>query len=188
MSAARGACVPKKLPSTNSLLHNRDEALTRPVDAAKESAEVPGDRKQHNGQRFEGKAKEAQLLVLRTSGTPVNQPDDRGQRTRSNAEDEVEEQRALQALPFELPLPGKQPGDRGWDTGYGSDQKITVGRCSQALSFRPMGHEVKGNSRYEQRNRKMNQHNMLRVLCGQCGFQVERVHRFLRSARIARPY
>ena len=89
----------------------------------------------------------------------------------------MKEQRALQTLPLELPLPGEEPGNHRGDAGHGSNQKIEIGRCGQALLFGPMRNEVKSSASNEQRNRKMDNDRVLSVSSEESRLQIEGIRR-----------
>src|SRR5229473_5224708 len=82
---------------------------------------------------------------------------------------------AFQFLPLKFPLPRENSGDYhryGCDRG---DEQVVVGRRSQQTLLLPLPKEIKENADDKQRDREVDQHDMLRMLRQEYCFYVERM-------------
>src|SRR5450631_4286450 len=103
---------------------------------------------------------------------PPHQPD---RRSRDAREHQVYQQNALQFLPLELELPRENSRGQDRKSRDRRGQQVVVDGVSQAALFRPLSEQVKRHCHNEQRDWKMNQHDMLRVLRQKYCLEVERI-------------
>jgi hypothetical protein len=82
---------------------------------------------------------------------------------------------AFQFLALEFPLPRENPGD---NHGYGCDRRdeqVVVGSRSQQALLIPLRKEIKEDADDKQRDREVNQHDVLRMLRENHSFYVKRM-------------
>src|SRR5713226_2792898 len=196
MSAVRGAAVPRKpascIPAPQSspgrswkvrgrqsnfrsetaLLHLPDD-LAGHIHTAEESAEVPCQGHKRNPDGFDGQAITGQFPSKLAVCSHVDEPNYPDQQARSTAKYKMQQEDALEPLPFQLPLPGEHSGNQHRHRDHRRSQKIAVSCRSQNLPLRPLRQEIKRHARNKQGDRKMNQHHVLRVFGQQRRFDVE---------------
>jgi hypothetical protein len=78
-----------------------------------------------------------------------------------------------QFLPLELPLPGENSGDYYWYGCDRRDEQVVVGRHSQQVLLLPLRKEIKEDACDKQRDREVDQHDVLRMLREKYRFYVE---------------
>lgn len=88
----------------------------------------------------------------------------------------MQEQDALKLLAFQLELPGQDARGDNWQGADSCAEKVVIGDGAQARALRILRKKVKNYSGDEQRNRKMNERDVLRVLCEQNRFWIEGIH------------
>ena len=76
---------------------------------------------------------------------------------------EVQQQRSFQFLAFKLPLPSQDSAGKHRYHEGGSSEDIEIPCCCQSRPFCPASREIESDSGDEERNRKMNQDDMLRM-------------------------
>src|ERR1700752_4126582 len=82
---------------------------------------------------------------------------------------------AFKLLAFEFPLPRDNPRGQYRYSGERCDGKIAVSRCGKQTPLGPLRKKIKHDADDEQRDREVNQHDMLRVFGEKYGLDVERV-------------
>jgi hypothetical protein len=106
---------------------------------------------------------------------PPHEPD---HRARYPPKNQVQQQDALQFLAFELKLPCQDARDDDWERHNGRTKQVVVSRIPHSAPLRPEGTQVERDCRNEQRNRKMNQHNVLGVLGEYRRLEIKWIQRF----------
>ena len=96
------------------------------------------------------------------------------------SQNEVNQQQSFQLLSRQLPLPGSNASrERGQNKNRRCD-KVKIGRCRQHRfplnAFCPARRKIESDARQKQRNRKVNQDDMLRVFRQQRRFEIEGIH------------
>src|SRR5215469_9532278 len=158
--------------------------LSRSVHSAEKSAQVSCECDDNHGHGFDRKAVSRQDLFSFPSGFHEDEPHHTDQDARYASHHQMQQKDALQSLTFEFPLPRENSG--GY-YGYGCDRRdkqVVVGRQSQQALLLPLRKEIKEDADDKQRDREVDQHDVLRMLCEKYRFYVERMQgRSLLTAR-----
>jgi hypothetical protein len=87
----------------------------------------------------------------------------------------MHQENAFQFLPLELPLPRENSGDYHGYGGDRCDEQVVVGCRSQQALLLPLRKEIKEGADDKQRDREVNQYDVLRMLRQEYCFYVERM-------------
>ena len=86
----------------------------------------------------------------------------------------MQQEDAFKALAFELPLPRDDSCGQYRYSGERCDEEIAVSRCGQQVALGPSCKKIKHDVDDKERDREMNQHDVLRVLGEKYGLDVQR--------------
>ena len=114
---------------------------------------------------------------------PPHCPDHDGRETR---EDDVLQEDALDFLSLELEVPRENAGNEHGESRKRSPNEVVVGRVCQAATLRPLRDQIECDRGKEERDGKVDENDMLRVLCKEYGLNVEGMHggpAFVKSSR-----
>src|ERR1700674_2860487 len=98
----------------------------------------------------------------------------------------MQQKDALQFLAIKLELPREDTRGQNWNRGNRRRQQVVVGCIRQATYFRPLRDKVESHCCDEQRDGKVDEHDMLCVLRQECGLEIERIYHSLPLLRFAR--
>jgi hypothetical protein len=148
---------------------------------------VPSQRDHSNGEKFDRQTVAGQRFCP-PPGAEMEPPDEPDHRARYPRKNQVQQQDALQFLAFELKLPCQDARDDDWERRNGRPKQVVVSRIPQSAPLRPESTQVERDRRNEQRNRKMNQHDVLGVLGEYRRLEIKWIQRFTpRCATALRP-
>ena len=133
------------------------------IHAAEKASKVARDHNQRDGNSLERPAECGKWLVRPAASCEVHAPDCQHQHQGSATGEQMKEKNSLQPPAFEIPLPGQQSGGGSWQSTERCEGEIVVGRDRKILAPGPGGCEVQRDAGEEERDRKMNQHYVLRV-------------------------
>src|SRR5713226_3646468 len=161
--------------STDSCLRSFGTPLSRSINSTKKAAKVSRQCDDDYGHSFDWQAVSGQDLFLFASGSHVNEPHHTDQDARQASHHQMHQKDAFQFLPLEFPLPRKNSGDNHGYGCYRRDEQVVVGRRSQQALLLPLRKEIKEDADDKQRNREVDQHDVLRMLRENYCFNVKRV-------------
>src|SRR5215470_10086579 len=147
--------------------------LSWSVHSAEKSAQVSCQCDDNHGHGFDRQAVSRQDLFLFPSGSHVDEPNHTDQNARHTSHHQMHQKDALQSLTLEFPLPRENSGDYYGYGCDGRDEQVVVGGHGQQALFLPLRKEIKENADDKQRDREVDQHDVLRMLREKYRFYVE---------------
>src|SRR4029077_11983557 len=151
------------------------KSLSWSIHSAEKTAEVSRQCDDDYGHGLNRQAVPGQDLLLLASGSHVDEPHHTDQDARQASHHQMHQKDAFQFLPLEFPLPREYSGD---NHGHGCDRRdeqVVVGSRGQQALLLPLPKEIKENADDKQRDREVDQHDMLRMLRQKYCFYVERM-------------
>src|SRR6516164_965220 len=146
------------------------------VHAAKESPKMPGERHDKHAGKLQRHAPLGRSLQLRPPCPVVNPPTGPDNQCGAASGQKVPQQDALEPVAFQLPLPGHQPGQNCRKHRQRCERQVEVSGRRQILALGPHTEQIQRNCRDKERNREVNQRNVLRMFCQQHRSPVKGIH------------
>src|SRR5207249_7682436 len=146
------------------------------LNAANDPAQMSGDCDHQDRGKCKQDIDDARRLLRNfpMANTPPAQKPDHS--ARCQCEDQMKEQVSFKFRTFQLPLPCGQSAGNGYRRSERRRHKIIVCGLRHRWIPSPDREEIKRHTANEQRDRKMNDHRVLRVFCQQGCFEVKWVH------------
>src|SRR5215471_13234846 len=149
------------------------------IYSREETSQVAGDDDQSGTEKFDDECQIRSSRGRCATLAESNPPTCPNARSGGQSGQKVVEQDSFESLAFELPLPGCETCEYGRDREKRGQREVEVGEFTPGALVQPQREHVEGDGDHEQRDREMNQHDMLGMLGEQHGSPVERAHRGL---------